>query len=50
MCDEHLEEQRDNAPYVTVKVGTVSAAGRAETLIQGFKHTCYATIRLQTSF
>lgn len=38
ICNEHLEGQRDDLPYITAKVGTVSAASRVETLMQGFTH------------
>lgn len=33
ICNEHLEGQRDDLSYITAKVGTVSAASRAETLM-----------------
>lgn len=41
--NEHLEGQRDDLPYITAKVGTVSAASRVENPGAGV-HTCFQHI------
>lgn len=49
ICSEHLEGQRDDLPYITAKVGTVSAASRVETLMQGFTHVFNTLTLMATS-
>lgn len=48
-CNEHLEGQRDVLPYITVIVGTVSAASRLEALMQRFTHVFDSFTRRITS-